>query len=277
MRVPRRRIATGSAVAVTSASTRACLRAASRSGTRARRTTPRAAPGRSAAASGSARLPPALPLLPPVLLLLPPVPSYYGYYDRATTRSPRRPPAPASSPSRRRRAAELPQVRHRSVRGRRVSVEDQRRVERHRPARPLPPDHRASSSRASSARPSYDESTSASTAASARRCVYEIGAYNRLAPYVLAGLGVQQADVGGAVHDHAELRRARRRPALRGDPERSTSPFDIRAGSRATRLERRRPTTRSAARRARTIAPPSASSDESEEYTRARLSAILYF
>ena len=63
--------------------------------------------------------------------------------------------------------------------------------------------------------------------------VYEIGAYNKLAPYVLGGLGVQQADVGGSystTQDYAELGVGLRY---------AISPhfhvlFDIRAGSRST-------------------------------------------
>jgi hypothetical protein len=103
--------------------------------------------------------------------------------------------------------------------------------------------------------------------------VYEIGAYNKLAPYVLGGIGVQQADVGGSfttTQNFAELGIGLR---LALTPNLHLL-FDIRAGSRAsvagdevTPLDQT----------ARVVSPPSADSDESEEYTRARLAAALYF
>jgi hypothetical protein len=52
--------------------------------------------------------------------------------------------------------------------------------------------------------------------------------------------------------------------------------FDIRAGSRAT-VDDDRPDPIDGSVSARTVSPPSADSNESEEYSRARLSAILYF
>jgi hypothetical protein len=104
--------------------------------------------------------------------------------------------------------------------------------------------------------------------------VYEIGAYNKLAPYILAGLGVQQADVNGdftTTQNFGEIGVGLRL---------ALSPHfhllaDIRAGSRNTVSESRDlPASDTATR---VIAPPSSSSGESEEYTRARLSAVLYF
>ncbi|MCW5806232.1 MAG: hypothetical protein KIT31_27955 [Deltaproteobacteria bacterium] len=104
--------------------------------------------------------------------------------------------------------------------------------------------------------------------------VYEIGAYNKLAPYVLGGLGVQQADVGGGefttTQNFAEIGVGLRY---------ALSPnvhvlFDVRAGSRQTMSQQSRGTgvvTRS-------ITPPSPDADDiGEQYTRARLAAMLYF
>ncbi len=103
--------------------------------------------------------------------------------------------------------------------------------------------------------------------------VYEIGAYNRLAPYVLGGIGVQQADVGGeftTTQNFAELGVGLR---LALTPNFHLL-FDVRAGSRAS-VSGDEVTPLDTA--ARVVSPPSADSDESEEYTRARLAAALYF
>lgn len=103
--------------------------------------------------------------------------------------------------------------------------------------------------------------------------VYEIGAYNRLAPYVLAGIGAQQAEVGGdytTTQNFAEVG-VGLRLALSSNLHLL---FDIRAGSRAS-VSSDSPDVVDVA--ARTISPPSVDSDENEEYTRARLSAALYF
>lgn len=111
--------------------------------------------------------------------------------------------------------------------------------------------------------------------------LYEIGAYNKWAPYVLVGTGVQQADVGGmftTTQDYGEIG-VGLRWAL--SPKFNIA-FDLRAGSRDTVSSdggdvvmpvSSAGTTASP----RTITPPTAESDDSEEYTRARLSAILYF
>ena len=101
--------------------------------------------------------------------------------------------------------------------------------------------------------------------------VYEIGAYNRLAPYVLAGLGAQQADVGGeftTTQNFGELGIGLR---LALTPNVHIL-FDIRAGSRASVSSEGEADVAT-----RVVSPPSVDSDESEEYTRARLAAALYF
>ncbi|HEU0037390.1 MAG TPA: outer membrane beta-barrel protein [Kofleriaceae bacterium] len=104
--------------------------------------------------------------------------------------------------------------------------------------------------------------------------VYEIGAYNKFAPYVLAGLGVQQAEVGdgqfSTTQNFGEIGVGLRYAFT---PHFHVM-FDVRAGSRDTVSQDAMPTgdviTRS-------VTPPSESSNESEEYTRARLAAMLYF
>lgn len=105
--------------------------------------------------------------------------------------------------------------------------------------------------------------------------IYEIGARNRWAPYLLAGLGVQQAEVAGdfqTTQDYGEIGAGLRWAV--------TPKFhlaaELRAGTRATVSsdDSIQPVSGTAMR---TITPPSASSDETEKYTRARLSAILYF
>ena len=103
--------------------------------------------------------------------------------------------------------------------------------------------------------------------------VYEIGAHNRLAPYVLAGIGAQQAEVGGeftTTQNFGELGVGLR---LALTPNVHVL-FDLRAGSRAS-VSSDEPSVIGTA--SRTVSPPSADSDESEEYSRARLSAVLYF
>ena len=104
--------------------------------------------------------------------------------------------------------------------------------------------------------------------------LYEIGAYNKFAPYVLAGLGVQQADVDGeytTTQNFGELGIGLRWALT---PNFHLT-FDIRAGSRASVSDDRTEVDGGVA--ARSVAPPSVDSKESEEYTRARLAAILYF
>lgn len=105
--------------------------------------------------------------------------------------------------------------------------------------------------------------------------LYEIGAYNKLAPYVLAGLGVQQADVENewkTTQNFGELGIGLRWAVT---PQFHLA-FDVRAGSRAS-VSDNRDTAVTGGVSARSVAPPTADSNESEEYSRARLSAILYF
>ncbi|HEX2687040.1 MAG TPA: outer membrane beta-barrel protein [Kofleriaceae bacterium] len=105
--------------------------------------------------------------------------------------------------------------------------------------------------------------------------IYEIGAQNSFAPYLLAGGGVQQADVDGAfttTQDFGEIG-----VGLRWALSRSLHlAFDIRAG-RSKTIDSNQPATVSNA--ARSVAPPSGanSSDNTEDYTRGRLAAILNF
>ena len=110
--------------------------------------------------------------------------------------------------------------------------------------------------------------------------IYEIGAYNRWAPYVVGGIGVQQADVAGefqTTQDFAEIGLGIRWAVSR----QFHLAFDLRAGSRGTVSDSGggdtvRPATPTGTM-GRVIAPPPEASDESEEYTRGRLSAIFYF
>lgn len=104
--------------------------------------------------------------------------------------------------------------------------------------------------------------------------VYEIGAYNKLAPYVLAGLGVQQAEVDGQFEtrqNYGELGIGLRYAAT---PHFHLL-FDVRAGSRATAES---DDLRSDADVAtRQVTPPTERSNDAENYSRARFSAVLYF
>jgi hypothetical protein len=115
--------------------------------------------------------------------------------------------------------------------------------------------------------------------------VYEIGAYNRWAPYVVGGLGVQQAQVGTGSGDYSTTQDfAEIGVGLRW----AISPqihimADIRAGSRNTVSNDTPPmlqngTTTTTTPTARSVAPPTTSdANTSESYTRARLAAVLYF
>jgi hypothetical protein len=103
--------------------------------------------------------------------------------------------------------------------------------------------------------------------------VYEIGAHNMLAPYVLGGLGVQQADVGGnysTTQDYGELGVGLRLAVSRN----IHLTFDVRAGTRSTVSNDTSMPTQTTARM---VAPPTTNDTRSEDYTRARLAAILYF
>jgi hypothetical protein len=104
--------------------------------------------------------------------------------------------------------------------------------------------------------------------------IYEIGAYNKLAPYLLVGGGVQQANVNGdynTTQDFAEVGVGLRYAI--------TPHFhiaaDLRAGERGSVSNDSNMSVLSTA--SRTLAPPTSSSGQTEDYTRGRLSAILYF
>lgn len=102
--------------------------------------------------------------------------------------------------------------------------------------------------------------------------IWEIGAQNRFAPYVLGGLGVQQADVAGtyeSTQNFGELGVGIRYAIT----PRFHIAADVRAGSRAT-ISSDTPMTDAAAR---LIAPPSSDSGETESYARSRISALIYF
>jgi len=108
--------------------------------------------------------------------------------------------------------------------------------------------------------------------------VYEIGAYNRWAPYVVGGFGVQQAQVGttsgnySTTQDFGEIG-----VGLRVALSRNLHiTGDIRGGRRKT-IDSNQPDFLTTA--ARTVAPPSGqnSNDMTEDYTRARVAAILNF
>ena len=104
--------------------------------------------------------------------------------------------------------------------------------------------------------------------------IYEIGAYNKLAPYLLVGGGVQQADVNGdynTTQDFAEVGVGLRYAIT---PHFSIA-ADIRAGERGSVSNDSNMSVLSTA--SRTLAPPTSSSGQTEDYTRGRLSAILYF
>jgi len=103
--------------------------------------------------------------------------------------------------------------------------------------------------------------------------VYEIGAQNRLAPYLLAGLGVNQANVDGdynTTQDYGEIGAGLRYAFSRN----FHLAFDLRAGTRSSVSG---DNTDPVVGAARTVTPPSSDSGQSEDYTRARLSAFLYF
>jgi hypothetical protein len=105
--------------------------------------------------------------------------------------------------------------------------------------------------------------------------IYEFGAYNKLAPYVLAGIGAQQADVAGSFQTTQNFGEIGIGLRYAFSPNFHLA-FDVRAGSRNT-MSSDQPMTLAAGTAARQIAPPSSSSGDSEEYSRARLSGILYF
>lgn len=104
--------------------------------------------------------------------------------------------------------------------------------------------------------------------------IYEIGARNDWAPYILAGGGVQQADVDGSfttTQDFGEIG-----VGLRWALSRNFHlTADVRAG-RSKTIDSNEPIILNDA--ARSVAPPSGNfGDDTEDYTRGRLAAILYF
>lgn len=105
--------------------------------------------------------------------------------------------------------------------------------------------------------------------------IYEIGAHNTFAPYLLAGVGVQQANVDGSfttTQDYGEVG-----VGLRWALSRNLHlALDIRAGKSQT-IDSNQPSMVSNA--ARSIAPPVGSngSNNTEDFTRGRLAAILNF
>ena len=103
--------------------------------------------------------------------------------------------------------------------------------------------------------------------------IWEIGARHTVAPYLLAGAGVSQADVDGSfttTQNYGELG-----VGLRVALSRNLHiAGDIRAGTSRT-VDSDQPNNLSVA--ARSVAPPSSPNDENEDYTRARLAAILSF
>jgi hypothetical protein len=107
--------------------------------------------------------------------------------------------------------------------------------------------------------------------------LYEIGAYNSLAPYVLVGMGVQQASVNGdysTTQDYAEVGAGLRLALSRN----FHLTFDIRAGSRTSVSNDSPMTAPPAYTSAAMVTPPATNAvNNSEDYTRARLAAILYF
>ncbi|MBA2541578.1 MAG: outer membrane beta-barrel protein [Deltaproteobacteria bacterium] len=105
--------------------------------------------------------------------------------------------------------------------------------------------------------------------------VYEIGAYNKLAPYVLGGIGVQQAEVGDGAFEtrqnYGEIGIGLRYAAT---PNFHLM-FDVRAGSRATASSDELSGDADVA--TRQVTPPSERSNDAENYSRARLAAMFYF
>lgn len=105
--------------------------------------------------------------------------------------------------------------------------------------------------------------------------IYEIGARNSVAPYILVGGGVQQAKVDGdftTTQDYGEVGVGLRIALSRN----LHLAADIRAGRRGT-VDSDQPVYISDA--ARSVAPPSGSfgDDDTEDYARGRVAAILNF
>ncbi|HTJ46483.1 MAG TPA: outer membrane beta-barrel protein [Kofleriaceae bacterium] len=103
--------------------------------------------------------------------------------------------------------------------------------------------------------------------------VWEIGAENNWAPYILGGLGVETADTSdvSATQNFGELGAGIRWAVSRG----FHLTADIRAGSRETMTDNGN--TRTAPGTLAAVAPPPADSGQSEDFTRFRLGAMIYF
>jgi hypothetical protein len=104
--------------------------------------------------------------------------------------------------------------------------------------------------------------------------IYEFGAFNTFAPYVLAGGGVNQADVNGSFTTNQNFGEIG--VGLRLALSRSLHlTLDVRAGRRKT-VDSNQPDFLTET--VRTIAPPSGGVDnDTEDYTRGRLAAVLNF
>lgn len=104
--------------------------------------------------------------------------------------------------------------------------------------------------------------------------VYEIGAYNKFAPYLLAGMGVQQAEVGDG-----QFQTRQNFGELGIGIRYAVTPhfhllFDVRAGTRATAESDTAPNADVATR---SVTPPTAASGDNENYTRGRFAAVYNF
>lgn len=104
--------------------------------------------------------------------------------------------------------------------------------------------------------------------------VWEIGSENAWAPYLLGGLGVEQADTSdvSATQNFGEVGAGIRWAISRG----FHLTADVRAGSRQT-MDGGTPTRTVPGTLAASVAPPSADSGQTEDFTRFRLGAMIYF
>lgn len=106
--------------------------------------------------------------------------------------------------------------------------------------------------------------------------IYEFGAYNRLAPYVVGGLGVQETQTNGTYNANQSY------GEVGGGLRLAITPHfhltgDVRFGARDTTSSDTTTSLGGASSTARAVAPPAADSTATENYTRARLAAVLYF
>jgi len=104
--------------------------------------------------------------------------------------------------------------------------------------------------------------------------VWEIGARNNWSPYLLGGAGVQQADVDGSFSTTQQF--GELGVGLRWALSRNLHlTVDVRAGARKA-IDSNQPAVITGT--PRSIAPPTGvNGDDTENFTRARLAAILYF